>query len=245
MLTKIPRSKVHYFNRILALPILICTLLAFTVKTSTRISTSSALKELTVVIDAGHGKMAEGKYNGARSGDQYEDDIVLAIAQQVRQQNVNNKVKIVLTRSSQEIIDLKKRIEIAKENKADLFISIHASANPENSDSSGMKVFVSSRNVPFQNQSEVVGSILQTELQSLYSTRPFLIKPTAGVWVLDKNVCPSILFECGYITNEKDRAFMTDEKNQARVAEKILNAVNRYALYLEKNTVGSKETIQE
>ena len=58
---------------------------------------------------------------------------------------------------------------------------------------------------------------------------PYLLKRNVGVWVLDQNVCPSVLVECGFLTDEKDKAFITKETNQTAVAQKILAAVNRFA----------------
>jgi TonB-dependent SusC/RagA subfamily outer membrane receptor len=105
-----------------------------------------------------------------------------------------------------------------------------------------MEVYVSNKNTPFQHQSELLGSVIKEELTSIYPTTPELIKRTVGIWVVDKNVCPSVLVECGYITDKKDREFITNVANQELVARKILKAVERYAASTEK---GSYTTISD
>ena len=90
-------------------------------------NTTAQYKLKTVVIDAGHG----GKDPGAVSGKLYEKDITLSIALKVGnyiKENVPG-VNVIYTRDDDTFVELFRRSEIANENKADLFISIHVNAN--------------------------------------------------------------------------------------------------------------------
>lgn len=238
MLTKIQNVKIKYLSRVLALPIIAITVFAFTLRTKTVGVTSIKLdKTFTVVIDAGHGVMENGKVSGVTVDGISEDKIVLAIANKIKELNSNNNLKIVLTRSSDKIVDLHQRVDIAKENKADLFISLHIDANgssgpgqtSEQSLKSGFGIYVSNKQPAYQTQSETLGSILRQELNAVYPTNPYLLKRKVGIWVLDQNVCPSVLLECGFLNDEKDRAFITKADNQTAVAQKILAGIERYA----------------
>jgi len=86
----------------------------------------------TVIIDAGHGIMGNGHHNGAKGTYSYEDDICLAVAKklvaQVKQEFPD--IKVIETRPTEEIVDLRERANIANRNRGDLFISIHVNAMP-------------------------------------------------------------------------------------------------------------------
>ena len=81
-----------------------------------------------VVIDAGHG----GYDSGAKGKNSREKDIALAIA--LKTGNLIQKncpgVEVIYTRESDVFVELYRRAQIANQNKADLFISIHCNANP-------------------------------------------------------------------------------------------------------------------
>lgn len=80
----------------------------------------------TVVIDPGHG----GKDPGAVGSKSQEKDIVLAIALKLGGYIESNfdDVEVIYTRTTDEFIGLNRRAQIANENKADLFISIHCNS---------------------------------------------------------------------------------------------------------------------
>jgi N-acetylmuramoyl-L-alanine amidase len=85
-------------------------------------------KVQTVVIDAGHG----GKDSGTRGKKALEKDIALKIALRVGNYIEKNlpDVKVIYTRKDDRYIALDKRADIANEAKANLFLCIHANANP-------------------------------------------------------------------------------------------------------------------
>ncbi len=84
----------------------------------------------TIIVDAGHGIMPNGGYNGAKGSYSHEDDICLAIAKDLVAELAEAlpEIKVIETRPTENIVDLHRRAEIANENKGDLFISIHCNA---------------------------------------------------------------------------------------------------------------------
>lgn len=82
-----------------------------------------------VVIDAGHGGHDPGSisvYGGRR-----EKDVTLAIAKAIANEiNKGGRARALLTRSGDTYLVHRERFEIARRNKAALFISVHADAAP-------------------------------------------------------------------------------------------------------------------
>ncbi len=84
------------------------------------------LRDVLIAVDAGHGGKDPGAlgYKGTR-----EKDVVLAIARKLaRQIDRETGMRAMLTRDGDYYMGLRERIEKARKNKADLFISIHADA---------------------------------------------------------------------------------------------------------------------
>jgi N-acetylmuramoyl-L-alanine amidase len=113
--------------------IAISSLLVFGILTSFTITPPLQKPVRTIIIDAGHGIMANGGYNGAKGSYSYEDQICLAISKKVvdLMHTELPDVKIVETRPTEKITGLHERADIANQNKGDLFISIHVNAMPE------------------------------------------------------------------------------------------------------------------
>lgn len=130
---------------------LIAILLAITLLNSS--STTIAppdFKVDVIVIDAGHG----GKDNGTSGKIVKEKDVALKIALKVGnyiEKNVPG-VKVIYTRKDDRYIPLDERADIANKNKADLFICIHANANP-NPRAFGTETFVMGLHVDDNNLS--------------------------------------------------------------------------------------------
>ena len=95
----------------------------------------------TIVIDAGHG----GRKPGARGAYSYEKSIALAVALKLGKKFEEDmpEVKILYTRKTDVDVDFHRRVAIANDAKADLFISIHCnSVAGRNSSAKGTETFV-------------------------------------------------------------------------------------------------------
>lgn len=104
---------------------------------------TSPANALVIAIDAGHGGNDPGA-QGVNGGQ--EKNITLAIAKKLSALlNRQQGIKAVLVREGDYFIALRKRMEIAREADADLFVSIHADANP-NVSVSGASVYTLSKN---------------------------------------------------------------------------------------------------
>ncbi|CAN2049794.1 N-acetylmuramoyl-L-alanine amidase [Candidatus Magnetomoraceae bacterium gMMP-1] len=89
-----------------------------------------ALGVKRIVIDAGHGGKDSGA-PGCINGIQ-EKDLVLSISKKLAKQIKGRlKCEVIMTRTKDKFLSLEKRTAIANQKNADLFISIHTNAHPD------------------------------------------------------------------------------------------------------------------
>lgn len=109
------------------------------VKTMKDVMRGRGMRPLIIAIDAGHGGQDPGAIGptGKR-----EKDATLAVARELaRQVNATPGLKAYLTRDTDVFIPLPRRAQLARQAKADMFISIHADA-AENRSAKGSSVYV-------------------------------------------------------------------------------------------------------
>ncbi|CAI8843460.1 N-acetylmuramoyl-L-alanine amidase [Pseudomonas sp. IT-347P] len=148
-------------------------------------------RDIIVVVDPGHGGKDPGAV-GAKG--EKEKDVVLAIAQLLAKRLKKEKgFDVKLVRNDDFFVPLRKRVEIARQHKADMFISVHADAAPRLT-ASGASVYclseggATSATARFMAQRENGADLLgATRLLNLKDQDPML----AGV-ILDMSMNATI-----------------------------------------------------
>ncbi len=93
-----------------------------------------------IVIDAGHG----GADVGCSKGDLYEKDINLSIANHTRELLNARGYEVLMTRAGDETVSLEERVNLANENGATIYISIHQNFyEKETADVHGIETYYS------------------------------------------------------------------------------------------------------
>lgn len=104
---------------------------------NTATKTTTPKNQHIIVIDAGHG----GKDPGCiGKGGTQEKTVVLSVAKKLKNTLDANGYKTFLTRSTDVYLKLAERAEFAEKKHADLFISLHANANPSR-DMKGFSIY--------------------------------------------------------------------------------------------------------
>ena len=148
-------------------------------------------RDIIVVVDPGHGGKDPGAV-GAKG--EREKDVVLSIAQLLAKRLKKEKgFDVKLVRNDDFFVPLRKRVEIARQHKADMFISVHADAAPRLT-ASGASVYclseggATSATARFMAQRENGADLLgATSLLNLRDKDPML----AGV-ILDMSMNATI-----------------------------------------------------
>lgn len=244
MLTKMKNPTVGYLGRLFILPVLFALIMAFSLCTKEgRKASVNAAKPFTVMIDAGHG----GGVSGARADDgTMEKDLVLSIANKVKELNNDLNIRILLTRTGDYDRSQPERVADAAREHPDMFLSIHVnSAEPSNS---GIEFYVTKKDSKFNEQTRMLGSVMAQELKKVYAVSDELKKREdgKGIWVLDAPEVnyPSLLIECGNMRNTKDLAFIKADANQKKIAQGILSAIQSFAQQERHTAVAAGEAVQ-
>lgn len=185
-----------------------------------------------VVIDAGHGGRDPGKVG---YGEILEKDINLQIAERVKLYLEANDIRVVMTRqedvmletgdgSSKKNQDMKARVKLIEENAPEVVVSIHQNSYPAES-VHGAQVFY------YTGSSE--GSRLADLLQNsmLVYADPQNTRQIKGddTYYLLKHInVPTVIVECGFLSNPEEARKLASEEYQDRMAWAIHLGILQY-----------------
>ena len=193
----------------------------------------SSSAPITVVLDAGHG----GEDGGAVGvSGVYEKDLNLSIALILRDLLVANGVDVILTREDDRLLydttvdyhgrkkalDLAARRKIAEETPNAVFVSIHMNSYPQ-AQYRGLQVWYS----PNDARSEALAAHVQERVAAnLQRENDRSIKKAgSSIYLLHHLQVPSILIECGFLSNAEDCALLEDVGYQRQLALQIMLAL--------------------
>ena len=214
------RTVVIVLSAVLALVTVFAT--AATVIASTR-----ATGNITIVIDAGHGG-ADGGVTGITTGTK-ESDINLSIAKYLMKYLQDGGYNVVMTRSDSAAVcggikynkreDMRVRRDIVKAAKPDLVISVHCHAYPVLSVKGAQAFFAGN------SEGERYALTVQNYFNDVLNDKPR--KAAVGdYYILNCSEYPSVLCECGFLSNSKEENLLITASYQEKVAYTIYSAVN-------------------
>ncbi|OCL27147.1 hypothetical protein U472_06615 [Orenia metallireducens] len=220
------RIKVFFITPLnIALAILAIFILSFFITFRVKSTTVMSDIDKTIVIDAGHG----GIDAGTNHGDILEKDINLSIAKKLEKFfDGRGNINIIMTRTNDELYqkdrnkDIVHRVEVVKENKADLLVSIHVNSFP-GSKSFGGQTFYKANS----EESKKLADFIQKKLIEIQPKNYRKIKE-GPYYVLRKSPVPAVIVEVGFISNPKDRKRISDPKEQEKIAEAIGKGIIEY-----------------
>lgn len=125
----------------------------------------SKIKAVTIVLDAGHG----GHDTGSSYQNIYEKTINLKVAQYLKRYlEEYENTKIIMTRNDDTFLEVYDRAMIARNNKADLMISLHFNSAPTNT-TNGAEVYVSNNTSldKYNKETTILGNKILNELGKL------------------------------------------------------------------------------
>ena len=173
-------------------------------------------KPLLVVIDAGHG----GKDDGASNNAIIEKEITLSIAKKLEAYNKEGKVQVLLTRSNDNSLTLKDRVDYINKQKPDLFLSLHINTS-QNKAKKGVEAYYYEGN--HQKKSHNYSKTLISEQFKTFWNNGEI--KTSNFFVLKNSNYPGVLLELGFLSNETDHKILMDTKNHHQIAAAIYSGL--------------------
>ena len=185
-----------------------------------------------VVIDAGHGGMDPGKIGVNQV---LEKDINLQIAKRVKTLLEQNDVKVVMVReddqglydesaSNKKVQDMKRRMEVIEKSAAVLAVSIHQNSYQEE--------YVCGPQVFYYTTSEegkTAAFLMQAQLaEGLEQEKKREAKANNSYYLLKKSTIPTIIVECGFLSNYAEAERLKTEAYQEQVAFQITMGILKY-----------------
>ncbi len=182
-------------------------------------------EEILVLVDAGHGGKDPGKVG---VNDALEKDINLAIAKKLKEYLEKSNIQVIMTRDDDsaedtKLGDMKKRVELINEVKPTLVVSIHQNSYSDQS-IRGAQVFYFTHS----KESKEAAAVMQEALRQMDSENTRAIKANNTFYMLKKTEVPTIIVECGFLSNPTEAEKLTTDEYQQQLADTICSGVIKW-----------------
>lgn len=173
--------------------------------------------EFCVVVDAGHG----GGDGGTVGGEVIEKDINLSMALKLKTILEDNNVEVILTRNSDEKMNLEQRTSVANDSNADFFISLHCNYYEGDAQIAGVECYYNS---PDATESK---AFAESIINAISLSDEIIAKGIRdeSFYVLKNTKMPAVLVEMGFLSNYSDRQKLSNDDYQEILAQKIAEGI--------------------
>lgn len=180
----------------------------------------------TIMLDIGHG----GTDRGARANSPFceEKRICLQTGRLVKKYLDQLGYRVIMTRSTDVFVSLPRRVEMADQARAALFVSIHYNSAPA-SQAKGIEVFY-----PESKERKMRSSASKKLAQAILSK---VIHRTSAVsrgvkkgnfYVIRETSMPAVIVEGGFISNPQERVSLKDHEYIDQIARGIADGIDQY-----------------
>ena len=212
-------------------------------KAPTNYENAMADGAVTILIDAGHGLSDVGAINEENLGTVTEADINFSVASELEKALADRGYTVIMSHNGTEqpiteyddgkdTYGPSERADFSNSTTADIFISVHCDSFPSNTDVYGTRVYYP---VDTPNSSKLdkqfasaVGEAIDTAFPN---DKKVILRDMHGeecYTVLYKTVVPSVLVECGFITNKGDAQKLLDTEWHKAFATSLANGIDEY-----------------
>ena len=188
---------------------------------------SMPLSNKIILIDAGHGGWDPGKVAGNNI---FEKDINLSIAKKLQEYLEQSGAFVFMTRvedkalSDKKMQDMRNRKEISNSTSADMMISIHQNSFSQKN-IKGAQVFYYKES----DSGKKLAELIQNEIkENVDANNNRVAKTNSDYYVLRKIKIPSVIVECGFLSNTNELEKLTSSDYQNKIAWAIYLGILDY-----------------
>ncbi len=175
---------------------------------------SAGRKFSTVVIDAGHGGFDRGGIPGQRVPEKTMAlDVALRLQKRLRQAGY----RVIMTRDSDVFVALGDRVRIASSYRDAVFVCIHFNSATR-AGANGIETYYYST-----NSAKLAADIHRQVISGTTSDNRGIRR--RGYFVLRRATIPSVLVECGFLTNPTEARLALESTYRQRLADRIADGV--------------------
>jgi N-acetylmuramoyl-L-alanine amidase len=183
-------------------------------RAAARAPEGAARPSTVVVIDAGHGGHDRGGIAGQRVS---EKNMTLDVAQRLRAVLQSYGYRTVMTRDSDVFIPLGTRVAIANSYGDAIFVCIHFNATPRRA-ASGIETYF------YSSQSLALASAIHYYVAGGAPSANRGVR-RRGFYVLRNTRIPSVLVECGFLTNPTEAQYAQNAGYRQKLALEIAHGI--------------------
>ena len=197
-------------------------------KSKSSYKTSGGLKGKKITLDAGHGGSDPGAIGASGTR---EKDVTLKITKKVQELLKKKGAKVSMTRTgdkdvygpnASDVQELQARVDVAEDNDADAFISIHINSST-NKNVGGF----SSYYYPKTSNDARLAQAVQDRLVKNFGLDDLGIRK-ANFYVNKRCTMPSTLLELAFISNPKEEKLMKSNWYINKLAKSIADGIEDY-----------------
>lgn len=199
----------------------------------------------TIVLDAGHGGFDPGKVG---INNALEKDINLSIVKKIKTLLEKEGFTVYLTRENDSLLapetstskkkdDMIARIEKIKELNPIFTVSIHQNSFTD-PNTSGPQVFYYKSSEESATLAHVIQEVMNTQLSPAKKRVP---QANENYHLLTRTSCPTVIVECGFLSNPSEADLLIQDEYQSRVA----NCIYQGILFYYRATVANNSSYKE
>lgn len=203
---------------------------------------STPITNKTIILDAGHGLPDEGAVGFYATSEQA---INLSVTLKLQKLIEQSGAKVLLTRSDEngiysvdsksirnkKVSDIKNRVKLGNDSSADIFVSLHLNKFPPSGVYRGWQTFYQKNNLDSKLLSECIQNNINLNIE--YNNDNRVPHEISGVYIMDKVEIPTVIVECGFLSNQEETALLKTDAYQNKLAWGIFVGIQNF---FEKNT---------